>query len=43
MTTSVGRWRNSLISIREGVGVAVGMWFDDNISREVEDGTSTLF
>jgi len=36
-------WWNNLISIRDGAGVGVGRWFDDNVGRVVGDGTQTLF
>jgi hypothetical protein len=28
---------------RNGIGLGVGSWFDDNIFREVGDGSSTYF
>jgi len=36
-------WLNNLIDIKRGVGAEVGWWLDDNLGREVGDGTTNLF
>lgn len=36
-------WWNDLINIRNGVGVGVRMWIDDNLRCELGDGASILF
>lgn len=36
-------WWNNLISFKEGVGVGVGRWFEDNIWSGVGDGSQILF
>jgi hypothetical protein len=36
-------WWNNLISVKNGVGVGGGRWFDDNVGREVGDGAQTFF
>jgi len=36
-------WWRSMCRIREGLGEGAGRWFDNNISRVVEDGNDTFF
>jgi len=36
-------WWNNLITIRQGIGVGVGRWIDDNIGIDVGDDNNTLF
>jgi len=36
-------WWNKLTSVKEGVGVGVGHWFEDNNGLEVGDGSQALF
>ena len=31
-----------MAGIRDGIGMRVGSWFDDNILRKVGDGSSTF-
>jgi len=32
-----------VVGIREGVGLGVGSWFDDNVRRVVGEGGTTYF
>jgi len=36
-------WWKTVRHIREGLGVGVGNWFEDNVRRVVGDGRNTLF
>ena len=37
------RWWRSICNVREGSGLVVGRWFDDNIRRVVGNGRNTFF
>ena len=37
------RWWRTICKVREGDGLAVGRWFDDNIRRVVGNGRNTFF
>jgi len=36
-------WLQCMTGIRDGISMGVGRWFDDNILREVGDGSTTFF
>ncbi|PNX91614.1 receptor-like kinase, partial [Trifolium pratense] len=36
-------WWNDVCSLREGVELSVGRWFDNNINRKVSNGKHTFF
>lgn len=40
-TSSV--WWMGMVGIHDGIGIGVGNWFDENISKIVGDGRSTFF
>ncbi|KEH29819.1 hypothetical protein MTR_4g052370 [Medicago truncatula] len=40
-TSSV--WWRGMVGIHDGIGIGVGNWFDENISKIVGDGRSTFF
>jgi hypothetical protein len=37
------RWWRMICNVREGSGLGVGRWFDDNIRRVIGNGRNTLF
>jgi hypothetical protein len=37
------RWWRSICNVRDGSGLAVGRWFDDNTRRVVGNGCNTFF
>jgi hypothetical protein len=36
-------WWEDLVRVKEGRGLLVGIWFDDNVSRVLGDGKRSLF